>query len=110
MDGTDLLAIVHVAPSAASQLFKAAFGICAVLWAANRVRHTGRSFLSMAAIALGFGFAGFLALLIGAALLLAVLHEPYSDSALPCLGILLVCTQTWLAMEWINSPPKRWRL
>ena len=109
MDGTGLLATVHVAPSAASPLFKAAFCLCVGLWAANSVRHTGRSFLSMAAIALGFGFAGLLVLLIGVARLLAVLHEPYPDSVLLCLGILLVCTQTWLATKWISSPPKRWR-
>lgn len=109
MDGAGLLATVHVAPSAASPLLIGAFGLCGGLWVANSVRHADRSFLSVAAIALGFGLAGFLALLIGAAYLLAVLHVPYPDSVLLCLGILLLGTQTCLTMKWITSPPNRWR-
>ena len=111
MDGPGLLATVHVAPSAASPLLLiGAFGLCGGLWAANQLRHPDRSILSTAAIVLGCGLAGFFGLLIVTARLLAVFHEPYPDSVLLCLAILLFCTQMWLAMEWITSPPKRWGL
>ena len=109
MNGTDLLATVLVVPPAVSPLLLAAFWLVVATSGLTWVRHPERSLLSVAAIALGFGFAGLLALMIGVNYLGAVLPIPYPSSVHLGLGILFVCTQTCLTLKWVRSPPKRWR-
>ena len=80
-------------------------GLCWLNW----VRHTERSLLSVVVIGLGFGFAGFIGLTIGATYFVSLLRVPYLDSILFWLLFLFVCVQSWLTVLWVSSPPERRR-
>ena len=80
-------------------------GLLALTW----IRHSDRSLLSTVAIGLGFGFVGFLGLMVGATYLAVLLHVPYLDAIPPFLAILFLCLQSSLTVYWVSSPPKRLR-
>lgn len=97
-------------PPALPPLLQGATGLIVGLILLNSIRHPDRSPLSTVAIGLGFGFGGFIGLMVGASYLTVVLHVPQPDSILFCLFFFFASLQSLLSVRWISSPPKRlWR-